>query len=225
MLVELDKELQMKWVNKDTEIYCSFAKTAGNTGCQMINSAFYYHGLNKIYKSFSVDNIDDAVNAVRTLNIKGFAITMPYKKQVLEYVDSIDSSAKIGAANTVINNSGKLKAYNTDWMAALECLNHYKNKSAKWKDFYILGNGGYATAVKAAADDLEMPYTNITRENWDDINHIQDGLVYNCTPVENLDLGSNIFIDCIVTTVTGRKLATRQAAHQYELYTGLKFPY
>ena len=64
----------MSWVNKDTEIYCSFAKNAGNTGCQMMNSAFYYHGLNKIYKSFSVSNISLAVEAVKTLNIKGFAI-------------------------------------------------------------------------------------------------------------------------------------------------------
>ena len=59
-----------RWIDKDTEVYCSFAKTAGNTGCQMMNSAFYYYGLNKIYKSFSVDNIADAVSAVRTLGIK-----------------------------------------------------------------------------------------------------------------------------------------------------------
>ena len=57
----------MSWVNKDTEIYCSFAKNAGNTGCQMMNSAFYYYGLNKIYKSFSVNNIENAVNAVQKI--------------------------------------------------------------------------------------------------------------------------------------------------------------
>jgi len=58
-----------QWINKDTEIYCSFAETAGNTGCQMMNTSFYYYGLNKIYKSFSVSNIEEAVNAVKTLNI------------------------------------------------------------------------------------------------------------------------------------------------------------
>ena len=47
------------------------------------------YGLNKIYKSFSIDNIGDAVNAVRTLDIKGFAITMPYKVEVLDYVDEL----------------------------------------------------------------------------------------------------------------------------------------
>ena len=91
------------WVNKDTEIYCSFAEKAGNTGCQMMNTAFHWYGLNKIYKSFSVDNIEEAVNSVRTLDIKGFAITMPYKIEVLNYVDVTDAAvSQIGAANTVI---------------------------------------------------------------------------------------------------------------------------
>ena len=63
-----------QWINKDTEIYCSFATEAGNTGCQMMNTAFYYHGLNKIYKSFSVRNLESAVNSVLPLGIKGFLL-------------------------------------------------------------------------------------------------------------------------------------------------------
>ncbi len=218
----------MSWINKDTEIYCSFAKEAGNTGCQMMNSAFYYHDLNKIYKSFSVNNIKDAVNAVKTLGIKGFAITMPYKKQVLKFVDSMEDCVKeIGAANTVINTNNKLHAYNTDYLAALEYLSYYNNKSYKdWNEFFILGDGGYAAAVKAAANKLNMPFTNITRNNWNNLNNIKFSLVYNCTPVENISLdSSNIFIDCIVTTNTGHKLATMQASHQYKLYTKLEFPW
>ena len=218
----------MSWVNKDTEIYCSFAKNAGNTGCQMMNSAFYYHGLNKIYKSFSVSNISLAVEAVKTLNIKGFAITMPYKKEVLNYVDSAeDYVKKIGAANTVINTDKGLHAYNTDYLAALEYLSYYNNKSYKdWNNFFILGNGGYAAAVKAAANALNMEFIPITRSNWTKLNTIKSSLIYNCTPVENIQLdASNIFINCIATTDTGHKLATMQASHQYALYTGLKFPY
>jgi shikimate 5-dehydrogenase len=213
----------MSWINKDTEIYCSFAKKAGNTGCQMMNSAFYYYGLNKIYKSFSVDNIKDAVNAVKTLNIKGFAITMPYKKEVLNYVDKIDSSVKVGAANTVINNEGKLTAYNTDYLAALD----YLGKIESHKEFYILGNGGYALAVKAAAKELGMEFIEVNRNNWDILPTINNCLIYNCTPVENLDYlyENNHFINCIVTSESGRALATLQASYQFDLYTGLKFPY
>ena len=215
----------MSWVNKDTEIYCSFAKNAGNTGCQMMNSAFYYYGLNKIYKSFSVNNIEDAVNAVKTLNIKGFAITMPYKKDIMEFVDELDESAKVvGAANTVINNNNILKAYNTDYLAALEYLSYYKYTARGWDKFYILGDGGYAAAVKAAAKKLDMKYIDITRDNWDMISNIKNSLVYNCTPVSDLIMDSNVFIDCIVTTSTGYKLANMQASHQFKLYTNKKFP-
>ena len=213
----------MSWIDKDTEIYCSFAKTAGNTGCQMMNSAFYYYGLNKIYKSFSIESIEDAVTVVKTLGIKGFAITMPYKVEIINYVDKLsDGVEDIGAANTVINNNGVLKAYNTDYLAAKQILKDYIGTK-----LYILGNGGYAKAVKSAATSLGIKFEVLTRkwENWDDINHIKDSVIYNCTPVEDIDTDkSNIFIDCIVTTETGKRLASLQASHQFKLYTGLDFP-
>ena len=212
----------MRWVNKDTEIYCSFAKNSGNVGCQMMNTAFYHYGLNKIYKSFSVDNIEDAIKSVKTLNIKGFAVTMPFKQEVLKYVDEIDNSANIGAANTVINSNNKLKAYNTDYFASLEYLKNFKNIK-EYDYFYILGDGGYSKAVKEAAKELNINYKTITRNNWTDLNSV----IYNCTPIENLKStisDDNILIDCIVKTTTGKKLANMQASHQFKLYTGLEFP-
>ena len=213
----------MNWVNKDTEIYCSFAKEAGNTGCRMMNTAFYFYGLNKIYKSFSVDNIEEAVNAVKTLNIKGFAITMPFKTQVLEYVDEMDRYvANIGAANTVINTDGRLKAYNTDAYAAMAYLELYDNR----KTLYVIGNGGYGKAVKWAAKGSRFDVKNITRDNWDELFDIKDSIVYNCTPLDITDWihKSNDFIDCRVTTQTGIDLATLQASEQFKMYTDLEFP-
>jgi shikimate dehydrogenase len=210
-----------QWIDKDTEIYCSFAKTAGNTGCQMMNTAFYYYGLNKIYKSFSVSNIKDAVNSVKTLGIKGFAITMPYKVEVLDYVDEYDDGVEeIGAANTVINNNGILKAYNTDYFASKTILSE-----SLGLELYILGNGGYSKAVQQAAKSLGYKPTIITRENWTDVKSVsKNSVVYNCTPVENIEVESKQFIDCIVTTKTGKRLATLQASKQFELYTNLEFP-
>ena len=215
----------MNWINKDTEIYCSFAETAGNTGCQMMNSAFYYYGLNKIYKSFSVSNIEDAVKSVKTLNIKGFAITMPYKTQVLECMGAQDFCAdnvvKIGAANTILNDNGILTAYNTDYLAAKTVLG-----KCSGSNLYILGNGGYSKAVQEAAKYLGFKPQVITRDNWDDIKLIKsNSITYNCTPVENISVKSLYFIDCIVTTESGKELATLQASHQFKLYTGMDFPF
>ena len=213
----------LSWIDKDTEIYCSFAEKAGNTGCQMMNTAFFYYGLNKIYKSFSVNNIEEAVNSVRTLNIKGFAITMPYKVDVLKYVDEMDDSVKeIGASNTVLNKNGKLSAYNTDSYAAMIYLELFDNK----KPLYIIGNGGYAKAVKWAAKQNSFNVENITRDNWDELFDIKNSVVYNCTPIDITDWidKSNDFINCLVTTQTGFDLASMQASKQFELYTGLEFP-
>ena len=214
----------MNWINKDTEIYCSFAKQAGNTGCQMMNSAFYYYGLNKIYKSFSVDNIEDAINSVKTLGIKGFAITMPYKIEVLDYVDELDDSVKkIKSANTVINDNGKLTAYNTDYYAAKTMLSEI-NFLNEYPKIFILGNGGYSKAVQQAVKDLNLDYTLITRDNWDTIDDIRNSVVYNCTPI-SVDINEyNTYINSDVKSETGLRLATLQASKQFELYTGLKFP-
>jgi len=210
-------------INRDTEIYCSFAKKAGNVGCQMMNTAFYYYGLNKIYKSFSVNNIEDAVNSVKTLDIKGFAVTMPYKTDVLKYVDSMEDSVKeVGAANTVINKDGKLHAYNTDIYSSHAYLQQFENDSK----LYIIGNGGYAKAVKYSAKKLDYNVENITRENWDELFDIKNSIVYNCTPLKIADWvdTSNLFIDCLVDTPTGIILANLQASKQFELYTDLEFP-
>ena len=211
------------WINKDTEIYCSFAEKAGNTGCQMMNTAFYYYGLNKIYKSFSVKSIEDAVNSVLTLGIKGFAITMPYKVKVLKYVHDMEDSVKeIGAANTVINTNGRLHAYNTDAYAAITLLDEYDNR----KKIYIVGNGGYSKAVRWGANDCRFDIETITRSNWSDIYGVRDSVVYNCTPVNIEDMvhSSNDFINCLVNTDTGKQLARLQASKQFELYTGKEFP-
>ena len=215
-----------RWIDKDTEIYCSFAKTAGDTGCQMINTAFYYYGLNKIYKSFSVNNIEDAVRSVLTLGIKGFAITMPYKIEVLDYVDEMDeSTSEIGAANTVINTDNNLCAYNTDAYAAKTFLRDYNNQ----KELYILGGGGYSKAVTWAAKKSGFDIKKVTRENWSDLQSIKSSIIYNCTPVDishpmlQIDK-SNDMINCLVKTETGKQLAKLQASKQFYLYTGLEFP-
>ena len=211
------------WTNKDTEIYCSFAKTAGNTGCRMMNTAFYYYGLNKIYKSFSVVSIEDAIISAKTLNIKGFAITMPYKVEVLKYVSDVSPAvAVIEAANTILNNNGHLRAYNTDAHAALTFLGRYN----KQKKLYIVGGGGYYRAVKWAALSHGFDIEQITRDNWSDIKNIKFSIIYNCTPVniEPMIDKSNEFINCLVESETGEKLAALQASKQFELYTNLEWP-
>ena len=74
-------------VNKDTKIFCSFSNNPGNNGCVFFNNKFQENNINAIYKSFYSDNIEKSIEAVKTLNISGFAISMPFKVETLNYID------------------------------------------------------------------------------------------------------------------------------------------
>ena len=85
----------MKSINKDTKIYCSFSSNPGNNGCKYFNNLFERKNINAIYKSFYSDNIQKSIEAVKTLNISGFAVSMPFKTQVLKYVDKLTNLVRL----------------------------------------------------------------------------------------------------------------------------------
>jgi len=210
-------------IDKDTIVCISISKKAGNFGCMMHNKAFKEKGLNYIYKSFSVDDemLEDSIRGIRALKIRGAGVSMPYKVEVLNHVDEVSEEVlEIGATNTLVNTNGHIKAYNTDVYSSHTVIKEYRDKF-KINDIAILGNGGYAKAVKYSVNKLDMNYSSITRKNWNDIGEIRNSIVFNCTPVENINNilhSSNHFIDCLTTTATGARLATLQGEKQFDLY-------
>lgn len=211
-----------KSINKDTKIYGSFSERAGNKGCIYFNQAFESNSINAIYKSFSIKDISKAYEAAKVLGFSGFAVSMPFKKEIYNMVDVLHESAKLSkAVNTVVfREDGKSVGCNTDYYAAIEIL---KNLDSKWKNknIYILGNGGLASAVKAAANYLGLKIKQKTRKNWHQIKNIKDSLVVNCTPVENIELNpSNLFLNFIIGTPYGDSFHKIQAQHQFLIYTG-----
>ena len=210
-------------ISKDTKIYCSFSKNAGNKGCEFFNSAFYKHNINAIYKSFSVDNIDDALNCAKFLKFNGCAIAMPFKKRAFELVDEKDVSAiNSESVNTIVfdYDSNKLKGYNSDYYATEKLLENYVG----YNTIYILGNGGLSSSVKAKSKEMGFDIVNITRNNWHIISKLENSLIFNCTPVSNISLNkSNTFIDCIIGTFTGDLFHQYQSRKQFEIYTGIKY--
>lgn len=77
-------------------------------------------------------------------------VTIPYKKDVLPYLDEIDEHAKaIGAVNTIVHEDGKLKGYNTDCTGFLYMIKKHKVHMAG-KKVLIIGNGGASAAIQAA---------------------------------------------------------------------------
>lgn len=212
-------------INKDTSVCISLAKTAGNFGTALHNTAFQVLNLNYIYKACSVYNLKEAVAGIRALGFRGAGVTMPYKQQVLDYVDIIDNSAQeVGAANTIVNNDGVLYAYNTDVYSTTKILESF----AKDVPLCILGNGGFSAAVNYSAKKLKFQkITVINRQTWDKIKGVRSSTIFNCTPVKNVDSlvdKSNSFINCLTSTETGARMAILQATRQFKLYTGMDFP-
>tara|TARA_R110002012_G_scaffold298081_1_gene496339 strand:- start:28 stop:594 length:567 start_codon:yes stop_codon:yes gene_type:complete len=172
--------------------------------------------INAIYKSFYSDNIEDSIKAVKSLDIKGFAVSMPFKVEVLNYIDKISKEVKyIGAANTIINNNGYLKAYNTDWVGAYNHLNMFKN-SLSSSPLKILGNGGFSKAVQYACNLLEIKFEIIERNQWNLVPQLE-GIIFNCTPVEVNTKGR--LIDGRPSTPSGKSIAYTQANEQFKIYT------
>jgi len=140
-------------INKDTKFCISISEKSGNFGTTLHNSLYKELNLDFIYKSFSIKNIRDAIIAVRTLNIKGCSVSMPFKEDVIYYLDEIDELSKsIGAVNTIVNNDGKLKGYNTDVYGAIESIKYSKVK--KTDSIFMLGSGGAAKAYLFALKKL-----------------------------------------------------------------------
>ena len=201
----------MNTINKDTKIYGSFSSNPGNNGCIFFNNKFQQDGINAIYKSFYSDGILGSVVAAKILKFSGFAVSMPFKVEILDHVDEIEFAAKtIGAANTIVNNDGHLIAYNTDWIGVYKYL--LPNKPDK---LFILGNGGFAKAVEYACNQLDISYEVITRKDWNKISNLK-GTIFNATPVDVEVKGT--LIDGRPFTESGKQIAALQAEEQYRIY-------
>ncbi len=116
-------------------------------------AAFEALGINAVYVPFHVkpEDLKKAVDGIRALSIKGVNVTVPHKEEVIKYVNEISEEVRyIGAANTIKNTDGYLKAYNTDaygFIRGLKELLKIAKKEIKDLIFIVLGAGGASRAV------------------------------------------------------------------------------
>ena len=133
-------------INKKTNFITSISTKKSSLGYNMHNSAYKHLGLNFIYFETETKDCKNAINGIKAMNFRGSAVSMPYKREVMKYLDRIDPIAKkIGAVNTVLNKRGFLIGYNSDWIGAVESLKEITN--LKNKIVVIIGAGGAARAI------------------------------------------------------------------------------
>ena len=115
------------------------------------NSAFEATNTNGVYLAWEVDatELSETVANIRRYQMYGINLSMPYKEQVIPYLDQLSAEAcLIGAVNTVVNREGTLIGYNTDGKGFFKSLPSFKISR---KRLVLLGAGGAAKAILAQA--------------------------------------------------------------------------
>lgn len=133
----------------------------------MHNAAFDALGMDYTYVAFDVNpaELQKAIEGAKSLNIRGFNVTIPHKIEVMKYLDEIDDVARlIGAVNTI--DFKNLKGYNTDGIGAVRAIEEVT--SIKNKNVVIAGAGGASRAIsfyiaKYGADSLTILNRNVDK--------------------------------------------------------------
>lgn len=115
----------------------------------MYNYCFAKFGLDCAYLAFDIapDQVGAAVQAIRTLHMRGVNVTTPYKNAVIPYLDRLTPAAETGqAVNTITNENGVLVGHNTDGLGYTQNLRR-NGVAVKGKKVVLMGGGGVASAI------------------------------------------------------------------------------
>jgi len=126
----------------------------------LFNRLFERYNLNCHYTRFETHSVATILQVARDIDAKGLSVTIPFKRDVMAYLDEIDDDAaqQIGAVNTVVFSCGSAQGYNTDWLGIQKPLAGYKGTRA-----VLLGAGGVAAAAAYALTNLGMEVTILNR--------------------------------------------------------------
>jgi shikimate dehydrogenase len=152
-------------------------------------------GLNKHeYKNFDIQDISGFSSIIKDETcLKGINVTIPYKEEVMQYLDIIDNTAKaIGAVNTIkFTKRGNLKGYNTDVVGFENSISPYFKSHHKFA--LILGTGGASKAIAYALKKNKIQYKFVSRKpsgkeeiSYNDVtNEVLNKyhIIVNCTPI------------------------------------------
>lgn len=140
------------------------------------------------YHLIEKDSIDDFLTSP---TFHGINVTIPYKQDVIPYIDHLDDiSIQTNAVNTIINNNGTLHGYNTDYYG-LEFLVSHNNISLQDKTVLILGNGSTSRTIQYLCQQKQAKKVYVIARNpnpneyhfdaFRTLNNVE--IIFNATPV------------------------------------------
>ena len=153
---------------------------------------FKKENLDCTYSNFDIENISQIESVLQKNGISGYNVTIPYKREIIKFLDEIDEVAKdIGAVNTIKKIDNKNIGFNTDSIgfekSLIPLIENKKPDSA-----LILGGGGASKAVKYVLKKIKINYSTVSRkegkseflyENLNDVIINRFKMIINCSPV------------------------------------------
>ena len=168
---------------------------AHSTSKARFNTLFQREHINAYYENFELESIEQVKELVDNYpNLCGFNVTIPYKQDIIPYLNRLDHTAQaIGAVNTVKvlhrDSATELVGYNTDWIGFNKSFGSLLEGHSK---ALILGTGGVSKAVKYALDTLGIENRFVSRNsNFEVLGYyelspsVMDDydVIVNCTPM------------------------------------------
>ena len=159
------------------------------------NAAYRELQLECTYIAYRVAKGDLAtgIESLKKIKISGFNVTIPHKIEMMNYLDNVDENCKkIGAVNTVLNDDGILRGFNTDMDGFLEPIKR-KEFEIKNSKILLLGAGGASRAIIAGfqkENAREITIVNRTKTNGDELAQFSNELGLNATSNTIEDMNS-----------------------------------
>lgn len=153
---------------------------------------FESENLNYTYSNFDIKNLSQIESILQNDRNYGFNVTIPYKENIIKFLDEIDkAAADIGAVNTIKKINNKNIGYNTDCIGFERSLLSIIDKKIP-ENVLILGSGGASKAIKYVLKKLKINYSTVSRHkgksefvyrnlNNEIINRFK--MIINCSPV------------------------------------------
>jgi len=140
---------------------------------------FIRESIDAQHQNFEIENIGIVADILESeLQLRGLNVTIPYKEQIIRFLDEVDETAKnIGAVNVVkITRKGDklyLKGYNSDLIGFQNSIAPLLN-SAIHKKALVLGTGGASKAVKCGLENLGIEIKFVSRTAKDGVYTYKD---------------------------------------------------
>lgn len=221
--------------NKDTMIFGSFSGSPGNIGAKFFNDYFKKNNINAIYLPLKGYSPEKIMELAVSLNMKGFAISSPFKAKIFDYLrkrannihDLYANEIILNNTNTVILYNDRFFSFNTDVTSISRLALELGDKN----NYCLIGteNGAYFNSWKFALTRLNINYSTINcgRNDMITASHFSNiensDILVNCTPsviiIPRKIKNNIIYVDVNPNTEFGAKLAKYQAEEQLEIYS------